>query len=635
LPSAPTSAGRRGQCERGLAAALASETASIPDWAQTANHLLALAKQKLEAFDFDSAIQHLCTIEKIWNSKRYSESTPELRLELHQELGKAYASQGRLGEAIQEHQKILALCREVPQQTVKSESYLQIGQLLCKQGDFDRALGYVQRAIAAYRRQGNQLNLCKALRNLGVIYVELGDLEEADITYKEAISIAQEAGDRLLHADLINNMGAILNMRGKRNEALELYTKSLIIYERMKEIRKNAYTKNNIGITLAEMERTEEALAYFMEAHAIAHEIKDSSLELIVDINLADLFLKQEDFDAAQRHLESAEKHLKKSSAVNGNLVEVKKLAGMVAARRGDTDLALALLSEACELGRQLGTQYTEAEVLLERGTVLKTMGRHFEALSDLEASYLMYTHVDAPGKRDTVERVIGSIENLYLDVFDSMAKEVERKDEYTRGHSDRVASLALILGKDCGLRPHMLKTLVAAGLLHDIGKISLDSAVLKKTGPLTDEERCQIQKHPELGVDLLRGKEFPWNFKPFILHHHEKLDGTGYPMGLKGEDVPLGARILSIVDVFDALTSERVYRPAFSIEQSLQIMNEESGTSFDPILLRRFCKLVHDGKVTSVINSKASKEEVYRIWPQCMAEGNDSETVAAAEVAR
>jgi putative nucleotidyltransferase with HDIG domain len=243
-----------------------------------------------------------------------------------------------------------------------------------------------------------------------------------------------------------------------------------------------------------------------------------------------------------------------------------------------------------------------------------------------------MYTRLDAQGKRDTVERVIGSIENLYLEIFDSMAKEVEQKDEYTRGHSDRVASLALILGKDCGLRPQMLKTLVAAGLLHDIGKISLDNAVLQKAGPLTDEERCQINKHPEMGVDLLRGKEFPWNFKPFILHHHEKLDGTGYPMGLKGEDVPLGARILSIADVFDALTSERVYRPAFSIELSLQMMNEDSGTSFDPILLRRFSKLVRDGKVTSVIDAKTNKEEVYSIWAQCMGENKTPETVAACD---
>lgn len=630
MPSTATSTEQHAHDTRHLAATRPSQGDVIPGWARTAENLLALAKGKLEAFDYDGAINHLCTVERIWNSKRYPESSPEARIELHQDLGKAYASLGKLDDAIREYEKILAICRVTPRAIVKSNAYLQIGQLLCKQGDFDRALGYVQRAIATFRRQGDPLSLCKALRNLGVIYVELGDLEEADFTYAEAVNLAQEAGDRLLYADLVNNMGAIMNMRGNRTKALELYTKSLIIYEKMKEIRKNAYTKNNIGITLAELERFDDAQAYFTDAHAIAQDIKDASLLLIVDINLADLFLKRENFEAAQHHLESAEAQLAESKVVNGHLVETKKLAGMVAARRGDNERALALLTEACELSRELGTQFPEAEVLLERGMLLRAMGKHFEALSDLEASYLIYTRADAQGKRDTVEKVIGSIEILYLQIFDSMAQEVERKDEYTRGHSDRVASLALVLAKECGLGPHMLKTIVAAGLLHDIGKMPVADAILKKAGRLTENEVLQIQKHPAMGVDLLRGKEFPWNFKPLILHHHEKLDGTGYPMGLKGEDIPLGARILSIADVFDALTSDRVYRPAFSAEEALRIMNESSGSSYDSILLRRFGKLVREGKISAIINARTNPEEVYSIWAQCMAEGKDAEFVAA-----
>lgn len=625
MPEIRTSSAPHAHNTQDAAATLTAAAAAIPDWAQTVNNLLALAKQRREAFDYDGAIHHLCTVQRIWDSKRYAESSPETRMELHQELGTAYASLGKLDEAIAEHQKILALCRVLPREDVKSDSYLQIGQLLCKQGEFDRALGYVQRAIGTFRRQGNTVSLCKALRNLGVIYVELGDLEEADYTFAEAISIAQESGDRLLYADLVNNMGAIMNMRGLRDQALEMYTRSLLIYEKKNEIRKNAYTKNNIGITLSELNRREEARAYYMDAHAIAEEIKDSTLQLIVDINLADLYIKEEEYDAAERHIESADAHLKQSKAANGNLVETRKLAGIVASRRGNHDLALALLTEACEAGKQFGTQFQEAEALLERGTLHQSMGRHFEALSDLEAAYVIYTRTDAQGKRNDVERVIGSIETLYLDIFDSMAQEVERKDEYTRGHSDRVASLALILAKDCGLRPHMIKTVVAAGLLHDIGKISIDDRILKKAGSLTTGEFAEIEKHPAIGVGLLRGKEFPWDFKPSILHHHEKFDGTGYPMGLKGEDIPLGARILSIVDVFDALTSERVYRRAFSIDKTLQMMSDQSGTSFDPILLRRFRKLVREGKVAPVITAKARTEQVYSIWAQCMRESEDT----------
>ena len=599
-----------------------------PDWGKTIDGLMALAKRARENFEFERAIDYLHTLEELWESRGGPDFSPALRFELYQELGKAYALQGRLDDAIEEHQKILKLCRDGQHQDIKCDSFLQIGQLLCKQGDHDRALGYVQRAISVYRRTGDDVSLCKALRNLGVIHVELGDLEEADITYDAAIAIAERLDDRMLHADLINNAGAIMNMRGDRDGALEMYRKSLAIYEELNEIRKSAYTKNNIGIALTEDGRSDEALTYFEDANEIAGSIKDASLQLIVDINLADLWLKKGELDKAERHTASAERYLEASGLCNGHLVETKKQAGKIAFRRGDYETALQQFNVACDLSREIGAQYLEAEVLLERGILLKAMERSFDALADLEASYQIYSSVRADEKCDQTEAVIGSIERLSLEVFNAMAREVERKDEYTKGHSDRVASLALLLGKECGLRAHMLKTIVAAALLHDIGKISIDDAILKKQGRLTDEEFGRIKRHPELGVELLRGKEFPWDIKPIILHHHEKVDGTGYPMGLKGEEVPLGARILTVVDVFDALTSDRVYRAAYPVERALSIMNEESGTSFDPVILRCFCNLIRSGKADAVVNADTSRDSLFGIWQQCMVVERDVETI-------
>src|SRR5690606_11929854 len=114
-----------------------------------------------------------------------------------------------------------------------------------------------------------------------------------------------------------------------------------------------------------------------------------------------------------------------------------------------------------------------------------------------------------------------------------------------------RVASLALLLGRELELSTGTLKTIVAGALLHDIGKIHIDDAVLKKEGRLSDDEFRHIKKHPALGVTLLEGKEFPWEVKPAILHHHEKFDGSGYPGGLAGVAIPLTARIICLADVF------------------------------------------------------------------------------------
>ncbi|MCP4686255.1 MAG: tetratricopeptide repeat protein [bacterium] len=608
------------------------QLAGQADWAGTIRNLMVLAKEASSSFDFDRAIGYLKSLEEIWDAKGLPEFSLELRFELHQEKGKAYASTGRIDQAIREYQKVLEFCRDAGNLAIKAETFSQIGQLLGKQGDHDRALGYLQRAIGACRRLKDYHGICKALRNIGVVYVELGEFEEAETHYDEAIELAEQLGESLLYADLVNNLGTIMNMRGDPDRALELYRKSLEIYEAENEIRKAAYTENNLAITLAEQGVAEEAFEYFEKAHDTATGINDASLVLIVNINLADLHLKRGTAGKAREHCQFAEDYLKKEGLVNGHLVETKKIAGNIALQEKDFETANRRFDEACEISREIGAQFLEAEVLLERGTLYGAMGRHFDALADLEASYHLFTSLKADGKREETEEVIGSIESLYLQIFDSIAKDVDFKDKYTKGHSDRVASLSLLLAKELGLRTNVLKTIVAAALLHDIGKINIEDSILKKPGKLTDKEFAAIQQHPALGVELLRRKEFPWDIKPLILHHHERYDGCGYPLGLKGEDIPLGARIICIADVFDALTSDRVYRPAFAVEKALAIMNEDTGIAFDAVLLKRFVGLIRAGKADFVINSRTSEAEMYSIWSQCISQNNESPEPAASE---
>jgi len=428
----------------------------------------------------------------------------------------------------------------------------------------------------------------------------------------------------MLYADLVNNLGTINGMKGNRERALELYAESLKIYRANDEIRKTAYTENNIGITFVEREMHDEAFDYFKRAYECARQIKDASLILIVNINLAELYIHKGNLDEARQHCRMAEKHLNNADLVNGHLVETLKFFGKISSQERDHTTALDYFNRAFDIAQQIRAQFAEAEVLLERGVLYHTMDQPFDALNDLESSYHLYRNVKAEGKREQAEKVIDSIEGLYLDIFDSMAKKVDRKDKYTKGHSDRVASLALLLGKELGLKTIDLKTIVAGALLHDLGKVKISSGIIKKAGKLTDEEYRTIKQHPELGLEVLKGKEFPWNIYPLVLHHHERVDGKGYPHGLKGDDIPLGARICCVADVFDALTSDRVYRKAFPTEKALEIMVSESGTAFDPYLLKAFCGLIESGRADLVINSKTREDEMFSIWSQCMDEDPD-----------
>lgn len=177
--------------------------------------------------------------------------------------------------------------------------------------------------------------------------------------------------------------------------------------------------------------------------------------------------------------------------------------------------------------------------------------------------------------------------------VLCALAQSIEGKDPYTEGHCQRLSTLGVSLGKQVGLGEMDLLALERAGVVHDIGKVAVPDNVLLKPGRLTDAERAIIAEHPIIGERICKPLKSFARVLPIIRHHHEKLNGTGYPDGLRGSEIPLTARVLQIVDVFDALTTARPYKPAYKSEQALKIMHEEVAKGWwDPDLLREFERL-------------------------------------------
>ncbi|MDF2947447.1 MAG: hypothetical protein K0S51_2126 [Bacillales bacterium] len=175
--------------------------------------------------------------------------------------------------------------------------------------------------------------------------------------------------------------------------------------------------------------------------------------------------------------------------------------------------------------------------------------------------------------------------------MIDALIFAIETKDRYTRGHSLRVAEYAIILGEYyifLGGKVDLEKLKISA-LLHDVGKVYIPDNILTKNGPLTISEYSTIKHHPKYGADIIKGFDYSEDIISDILHHHERYDGKGYPDGLVGEDIPINSRILAIVDTFDALTSNRSYRNAFSKEEAKKIILDNFGTQFDPNLRRSF----------------------------------------------
>lgn len=177
--------------------------------------------------------------------------------------------------------------------------------------------------------------------------------------------------------------------------------------------------------------------------------------------------------------------------------------------------------------------------------------------------------------------------------VIASLALGVEAKDPYTEGHCGRLSEYSARLGESMRLPDEQLRALRLGGILHDVGKIGIPDAILLKKGSLTDEEWKTMRRHPEIGFHICSPLRSLKLVLPIIRHHHERFDGSGYPDGLKGEEIPVTARILTVVDVYDALRTERPYKPAFDRPKSMEILNQEAARGwYDPRCVEAFATL-------------------------------------------
>ena len=181
----------------------------------------------------------------------------------------------------------------------------------------------------------------------------------------------------------------------------------------------------------------------------------------------------------------------------------------------------------------------------------------------------------------DTYEK----LESAYMESIETLRHTVDAKDPYTRGHSDRVSEISVLIGEKLGLSEQDLRTLRIGGLFHDIGKIGVPDSILQKESKLTDDEYSEIKNHPAIGVHILSTASIFNDIIPIVKHHHEKYDGNGYPSKLKGEDIPYLARITTIADSFDAMSSRRSYRNSLPIDVIKEEFRKNRGTQFDPEL--------------------------------------------------
>ena len=456
------------------------------------------------------------------------------------------------------------------------------------EGDKDAALDCLAASVAVADVWGDDAAAGSAINIEAVVRWQLGDLDEAERLYLTARARALKAGDAKLAAMTAQNLGVIANVRGDTDEARRHYEASLAEYRSLGLAKDVCVALNNLGLMHTQHERWTEAERAFSEAVQISDAIGDLAARILLDVNLAEMWVARQEYGRAQQAVRHA-LDLASRTGDTTSIGQASKLLGIIARESGDADEADTQFRRAEEIAVARGDVLLEAEVARESGELARRQGRNGAVLQRLNRAHQLFQQLRARRDLADVGRRTGRLEDEFLQVARRWGESIEAKDRYTQGHCVRVANLACAIAGEMEFEAQELFWLRIGALLHDVGKLVIPEEVLNKPARLTDEEWVLMKSHTTAGVEMLSGIEFPWDVLPIVRSHHERWDGQGYPDALRGEEIPLVARILCIADVYDALTSVRSYKRALTHEQAVVMMRGDVGTMFDPAVFGAF----------------------------------------------
>jgi len=459
---------------------------------------------------------------------------------------------------------------------------------------FDEARDTLELSRTLAELAGDVAGVGHSINQMAVLQWQLGDLDTAKRLYLTAREYAVRSDEASLVAMTSTNLGVIASVRGDTEQALRYFESSLREYRLLGMTRDVCIALNNVGLVHTRLKSWVEADAAFRQALEVAQTLKDIEIATQLEINLAQVALHRGDHETARRLVDRA-LLTAQAHRLGDSLGSAYKLAAEIVRTQGDPEAALASLGRAADVANQRGNMLLLAEVERDRSRVHRQLGRNRDALQSLNISHRLFTRLQARQDVAAIAQETRALEADFLELARRWGESTESKDRYTQGHCERVADLSCRIAGAAGLEEKERLWFRIGALLHDVGKLIVPSEVLNKPGRLTKEEWELMKRHPIAGVELLSQVEFPWDILPIVRSHHECWDGSGYPDGLVGEEIPMVARIVCLADVYDALTTERSYKRALSHNDALDVMKRDAGRQFDPELFALFERLVRE----------------------------------------
>ena len=470
---------------------------------------------------------------------------------------------GRLDAAVDDYVAAAACAgTDVADLEVRCEALRRHASIRRRRQEFGAAIALCDQSYHTAIAASLDLAASNALNGLGCAHLELGAWDAASAAFERALTLGGH--DPTLRAHIEQNCGIVANMRGDFATALDRYVRSLHAFEAAGDDRGSANANQNLGMISADLQRWDAADQYYASCLALADKVGDLPLRAMALTNRAEVHLARQRYEDARHGVDEALRILDTLGIRQGRSAAYKFL-GMVYRETGAPALAEARLRTAITMAADGNDTLEEAEASRELAILYQELNRNHDALTLLNTAHRLFHRLGARADLQDVSTKVSDLERLYLDVVAAWGRSIESADNYTYGHCERVAGYASAVAQLLGLDDATVTAVRVGAYLHDVGKVRVPHEILNKPGRLTPAEREVMEQHTLYGLELLASVEFPWQVKPIIRSHHEKRDGSGYPDRLRGDEVPLTAQIIGIVDVYDALTTTRSYRAAMT----------------------------------------------------------------------
>lgn len=489
---------------------------------------------------------------------------------------------GCIAEATELFEAAIAAAEAQGKHSLLVEGLRRLAVVRHRLREYEAARLLCERSLAVAESIGNELLIAEALNTLGVMSMREGALEDARRTFERALTTG--GSSRELRARVEQNLGIIANIHGDLDQAQRHYARSLEEYQLANDEHGCALAYHNLGMVSSDRAQFEDADEYFGRSREIAERAGDVYLQGLCLVNHAEVRIARQHFEEARRDAEASLAIFDQLGS-RDHKSAAYRVIGVVYRETGRLALAESRLRGSIDLAIAAGSRLHEAEATRDLAVVYQAMGRNQEALTLLNRSHTLFSQLDARRDLINVTSKVTDLEGTYLAVVREWGGSIESSDSYTHGHCSRVAENAVAVARELGMDALEQTTIRLGAYLHDLGKVKVPHEILNKPGPLTRDEFEVVQMHPVWGIDLLDGIEFPWDIKPIIRWHHEKHDGTGYPDRLRGDEIPLAAQVVGIVDVYDALTTTRAYRPAMTHEAAMAEIHRSRASWSEPVV--------------------------------------------------